>query len=173
MLSFTKYLGIIVLIVSILGVWYPILGYVLLIVFAALFAISPFRGRWFCGNLCPRGSFNDFFIAKISLKKKIPKWTFSMWLRVPVFILLMGFMIFRILNTNGLFNKIGMVFVTMCIVTTAISILFGILISPRTWCTFCPMGTVQRLFGGKKYQLKVDKNKCVRCNICHKVCQCS
>ena len=40
-------------------------------------------------------------------------------------------------------DKIGMVFVTLCILTTSIAILFGVIISPRAWCSFCPMGTLK------------------------------
>ncbi len=170
MLKITPYLGIILLIVSIGGIWYPKLGYFLIIVFSTLLIISPFRGRWFCGNLCPRGSFNDYWLGKISKHKSIPKIFTSMWVRIPIFILMMGGMFFRIFSTKGVIDKIGMVFVTMCIVTSLISIFFGILISPRTWCSFCPMGTVQKWFGAKKYILKVNKDKCAKCNICHKVC---
>ncbi len=170
MLKITPYIGIIVLVISIGGLFYPKLGYFLLFVFASLIIISPFRGRWFCGNLCPRGSFVDFWLGPISRKVKIPKTLRSMWVRVPVFILLMGFMVFRIIGTQGVVDKVGMVFVAMCILTTSISILFGISIAPRAWCTFCPMGTLQRTLGGKKYQLKVDKDKCIECGICQKIC---
>ena len=170
MLKITPYLGIIVLIVSIAGIWYPKLGYFLLLVFASLMIISPFRGRWFCGNLCPRGSFNDFWLGPISRRVKIPPILRSMWIRVPIFVILMGFMIFRIISAQGVVDKVGMVFVTMCIVTTSISILFGISIAPRAWCSFCPMGTVQRALGKNKYQLKLDQDKCIDCKICQKVC---
>ncbi len=170
MLPITPYIGVMVLIVSIGGIWYPKLGYFLLLVFGTLLAISPFRGRWFCGNLCPRGSFNDFMLSKISKKRKIPKILKSLWLRIPIFLLLMGFMVFRLVGTQGLIDKIGMVFVIMCLVTTSIAILFGIFFSPRTWCTFCPMGTAQRLLGGWKHHILVDKKKCIDCGICHRVC---
>jgi ferredoxin-type protein NapH len=115
MLKITPYLGIIVVLVSIGGIWYPKLGYVVALVFLSILVISPFRGRWFCGNLCPRGSFNDFWIGRISRHLPIPRFFRSMVLRVPVFIALMGFMISRILTTEGMVDKIGMVFVTMCI----------------------------------------------------------
>jgi ferredoxin-type protein NapH len=130
MLKITPYLGIMVLIVSIGGIFYPKLGYFLLLVFATLMIIAPFRGRWFCGNLCPRGSFVDFWLAPISRKVEISPILKSMKIRVPIFILLMGFMIFRIIGTNGIVDKIGMVLVTICILTTAIAILFGVLIAP-------------------------------------------
>jgi len=170
MLKITPYLGIMVLIVSIGGIFYPKLGYFLLLVFASLMIIAPFRGRWFCGNLCPRGSFVDFWLAPLSRKLRIPPLFRSMWLRVPIFFALMGFMIFRVIQTEGIVDKIGMVFVTLCILTTSIAILFGVIIAPRTWCSFCPMGTLQRAMGGKKYLLKVDAKKCIDCGKCQKVC---
>ncbi len=173
MLKITPYLGALVLIVSIGGLWYPALGYFMLLIFAAIFLSSPFRGRWFCGNLCPRGSLVDFWVSKISKKKKIPASLRSMWVRLPIFFLLMGFMGYRIVNIIGALNtfeKIGMVFVTMCLVTTAIAVLLGSYLSPRAWCSFCPMGTAQRLLGGKRHQLKLAKEKCINCKKCEKIC---
>jgi ferredoxin-type protein NapH len=173
LLKITPYLGILVLIVSIGGLWYPALGYFILLIFAAIFLISPFRGRWFCGNLCPRGSFVDFWVDKISRKKKIPGTLRSLRVRLPIFFLLMGFMGYRITGILGnldTFEKIGMVFVTMCLVTTAVAVLLGIYLSPRTWCSFCPMGTVQRLIGGNKYPLKLAKERCINCSKCDKAC---
>ena len=166
----TPYLGMIVLIVSIGGIFYPKLGYILLLVFATLLIIAPFRGRWFCGNLCPRGSFVDFWLAPLSRRLAIPLFLRSMWIRIPIFIALMGFMIYRLLGTQGVVDRIGMVFVTLCIITTSIAILFGVIIAPRTWCTFCPMGTLQRIMGGSKYQLKLDGDLCIDCKRCQKVC---
>ncbi len=173
MLKITPYLGILVLIVSIGGLWYPALGYFMLLIFAAIFLISPFRGRWFCGNLCPRGSLVDFWISKISKKGKIPAVFRSFWLRIPIFFLLMGFMGYRVMSVIGtlnMFEKIGMILVTMCIVTTAIAVILGTFLSPRAWCTFCPMGTAQNLLGGKKYQLQVKEEHCISCKKCEKVC---
>ena len=72
MLKITPYLGLIVIIVSLGGIFYPKLGYFLLLVFATLMIIAPFRGRWFCGNLCPRGSFVDFWLGPLSRKLPIP-----------------------------------------------------------------------------------------------------
>jgi len=170
MLKVTPYLGIIVIIVSIGGIFYPKLGYFLLLVFASLMLIAPFRGRWFCGNLCPRGSFVDFWLAPISRQVRIPSSLRSMWLRVPIFFALMGFMGFRIIQTQGIIDKLGMVFVTLCILTTSIALLFGVAIAPRTWCSFCPMGTLQRALGGSKYRLKMDRTLCIDCGKCEKVC---
>jgi polyferredoxin len=170
MLKITPYLGLIVLIISLGGIFYPKLGYFLLIVFATLIIIAPFRGRWFCGNLCPRGSFVDFWLGPLSRKLPIPPILRSMWIRVPIFILLMGFMVFRIVQTDGVVDRVGMVFVTICLLTTAVAILFGIVIAPRAWCSFCPMGTMQRVVGRDRYRLRVDKERCIDCGKCQKVC---
>ncbi len=170
MLKVTPYLGALVLIVSIGGVWYPKLGYFLLLVFAGILLTSPFRGRWFCGNLCPRGSFNDFWLGRVTRGRRIPPVLRSMRVRIPAFILLMGFMAYRIAQTEGVVDKVGMVFVTMCIMTTAAAIVFGIAYSPRAWCTFCPMGTMQRLLGGRRMRIRVDLDGCTRCGICLKTC---
>ncbi len=166
-----KYLlGSLVVIVSIGGLFYPYLGYFLLLVFVTLLAIAPFMGRWFCGNLCPRGAFNDTWLPKLSAKKKIPRSFRSMYIRIPVFILLMGFMVFRLLQAQGAAERIGMVFVSMCLVTTSIAVIFGTIWSPRAWCSFCPMGTVQAFLGRGRHQLKVDSDKCVSCSLCDKAC---
>jgi ferredoxin-type protein NapH len=130
MLKITPYLGIIVIIISLGGIFYPKLGYFLLLVFASLLVIAPFRGRWFCGNLCPRGSFVDFWLDPISRKVRIPLILRSMWIRIPIFTVLMGFMIVRIIGTNGIVDKVGMVFVTVCILTTSVAILFGVAVAP-------------------------------------------
>ena len=154
MLKITPYLGILVLIVSIGGIFYPKLGYFLLLVFASLMVIAPFRGRWFCGNLCPRGSFADFWLAPLSRKLKIPPRFRSMWLRIPIFVALMGFMVFRIMQTQGMVDRIGMVFVTLCIITTSIAILFGVVIAPRTWCSFALWGRCKEPWVARDTSLK-------------------
>lgn len=170
MLKITPYIASILVIVAIGGLWYPLLGYFMLVVFATLLIISPFKGRWFCGNLCPRGSFNDFWLSKFSRKKQIPNLFKSLAIRIPIIILMMGFMFFRLFQTKGLINQIGMVFVIMCLSTTIIAIFLGIYFSPRAWCTFCPMGTIQRFLGKDKHRLKCHSKQCIKCQKCKNVC---
>lgn len=170
MLWITPYLGLLVLAVSIGGLSYPILGYFLPLVFATLFLTALVSGRWFCGNLCPRGSFNDFWLLRISRKRKIPAFFKSMPFRVPAFLFLIGLMIYRILQTEGTVEQVGMVFVSMCILTTAAAIILGVIFSPRAWCRLCPMGTLQAFIGGGKRPLNFDPQKCVNCGVCKGVC---
>ncbi len=53
MLKMTPYLGIIVLIISIGGIFYPKLGYFLLLVFASLTIIAPFAEGGFAATSVP------------------------------------------------------------------------------------------------------------------------
>ncbi|WP_440953652.1 4Fe-4S binding protein [Methanococcoides sp. FTZ1] len=167
------YLGSLVIIVSLGGLWYPVLGYFMVVVMGTLFITSIFRGRWFCGNLCPRGSYFDYGIIKISKKRKIPKILSSMWLRIPVFTAMITFMMYRISVTfaaQNTFELIGTIFVSVCLMTTIIGTILGARFNTRSWCNFCPMGTMQRIIGGNKYQLQMNHDTCVDCKLCEKAC---
>jgi len=127
------------------------------------------RGRYVCGNLCPRGAFLDKIIAPISFKRKIPKVLTNIYFRWTLFVLLMGFMTYRLLLAPTNIHHWGNVFILMCFITTLIAFVLGVLLKARTWCAFCPMGTMQMALGIGQYQLSVDKS-CVSCNVCSKVC---
>lgn len=72
-------------------------------------------------------------------------------------------MIVLIVSIGGIFYpKLG--YILLLVFATLL------IIAPRTWCTFCPMGTLQRIMGGSKYQLKLDGDLCIDCKRCQKVC---
>ena len=125
------------------GLFNPILGYLVVAMMASLLILSFFKGRYWCGNLCPRGAFLDIVLSKFSTKKPPPKLFTKQWFRWLIFVLFISFMIFRISRTGGDFIAIGLVFVTMCLITTIIATVLGILMKHRAWCTICPMGTCQ------------------------------
>ncbi|MFC2162621.1 4Fe-4S binding protein [Candidatus Altiarchaeota archaeon] len=170
MLKGTPHLWILMAIVLVFGPWIPVLGYIVPIVFLAAFISGLSRGRWMCGNICPRGSFNDFILSKISRMRKIPAAFHSMWVRVPVLLLMMVFMLFRLSSTQGIVNQVGMVFVSMCYLTTIIAVLLGITVNPRAWCSFCPMGTLQNILGQGKPKVSVDPALCIDCGRCSRIC---
>ncbi|MCD4703269.1 MAG: 4Fe-4S binding protein [Methanosarcinaceae archaeon] len=173
MLKITPYIWLIVFIVSIGGLWFPILGYVMAVVMLTLMTTAVFRGRWFCGNLCPRGSLYDFTVSKMSQNRNVPSILSSYRVRIPVFVVTMGFMIYRLttaLGTQNTFDNIGTVLASMCVTMTIISVSMGTYLKPRAWCAICPMGTLQRVLGGSKYQLKMAHDKCIDCKICEKKC---
>lgn len=170
MLRLTPYLWVIVVLVIAFGPWMPVLGFVVPIVFLGAFISGIRGGRWMCGNLCPRGSFNDNVLARFGRNTSIPPVLSDMRVRYGVLLALMGFMAYRLSLTSGIVNQVGMVFVSMCIVTTAAAVVLGLGINPRTWCVFCPMGTVQRLLGRGRIQREVNPALCIDCGGCDTSC---
>lgn len=156
--GFRKYWWIAVLVISLGGLYYPLLGWAVPVFMIFLLGISYFNGRYWCGNLCPRGSFNDRIVSKVSRYKKIPELLKKNWFRLLIVGIFIGLFSFRFLNTYSsssglaLFYKLGFIFATICLITTIIALMVGSIYSPRAWCTFCPMGTLQSYiykFGGK------------------------
>ena len=125
------------------GLFYPILGYLVLAMMAVLLTMSFFKGRYWCSNLCPRGAFLDLAISKVSRNKPLPKIFIKNWFRWLVFFIFIGFLIWRLLDMGADLIFIGMVFVGMCILTTVISVILGFITKHRGWCAICPMGTLQ------------------------------
>lgn len=129
------------------GLFYPLLGYSVVAMMAFFLVLSFFMGRYWCWNLCPRGAFLDIAISKLSLKKPLPKIFLKQWFRWLVFILFISFLIFRVIRSGGNLVLIGLVFVSMCLLTTIIAIIIGVLTKHRGWCVICPMGILQDKIG--------------------------
>ncbi len=129
------------------GLFFPVLGYLVLAMMAIFLPLSFFKGRYWCWNLCPRGAFLDMVLSKFSLGKPLPKIFLKPWFRWLIFILFISFLVFRLMHTGGNIIFIGAVFVSMCIITTVISIVLGVSIKHRSWCAICPMGTLQEKIG--------------------------
>jgi ferredoxin-type protein NapH len=129
------------------GLFNAWLGYLVVAMMAFFLVLSFFKARYWCWNLCPRGAFLDIVISKISLNKPMPKLFVRGWFRLMIFVFFMLFVILRIINTGGNLLMIGAVFVGMCLLTTVISIILGILTKHRGWCVLCPMGFLQEKIG--------------------------
>jgi ferredoxin-type protein NapH len=160
----------VVVVTPALGWKYPVLGFTVPAVMLMGFVGGLFKGRYVCGNLCPRGSFFDRVIAPLSFRKTIPAFVRRMPLRWTILVAMMGFMTWRILQNPGDWRHWGKTFWMMCVITTTIGIVLGILLHPRMWCAFCPMGTIQNALGGNKQQLLIDAGKCKTCHSCEKAC---
>ncbi len=152
-----------------LGWKFPLLGFVVPLAMLAGMGGGLLRGRYVCGNLCPRGSFFDTFFAKFGPRREIPEKLFAMPLRWLLMAGLMGFMVFRLAQNPGSLDHWGLVFWQMCLITTAVALVLGVLFRPRAWCAICPVGTVGHAGGGAKRQLTIAES-CRSCRLCEKAC---
>lgn len=130
------------------GLFYPLIGYLVVAMMAFFLPLSLFKGRYWCRHLCPRGAFLDIVLSKVSANKPLPRVFLKQWFRWLIFISFISFLIFRIIHSGGNLVMIGSVFVSMCLLTTIISILIGLSRKHRGWCVICPMGTMQDKLSG-------------------------
>jgi polyferredoxin len=153
----------------ILGWKFPVLGYVVPVSMAAGIAGGLMRGRYVCGNFCPRGSFLDTFFRPFGGSRPIPPILFSAPLRWTLMALLMGFMVVRLAQDPGNPMHWGEVFWSMCLITSLAAFVLGALYHPRSWCALCPVGTMASALGKGKYQLEIAAS-CSACDRCSQSC---
>lgn len=159
-----------------IGLVYPVIGAIALICMLSPVAVAFFKGRQWCGNFCPRGSFNDIILSKFSFKKGIPKLFQNVWFKKLFLAVLMGAFAVQLIFAWGNAVSIGHVFVRMIIITTLLTIFLGITYNHRSWCLICPMGTMARFAARMNSSRKrakhitFKKDKCVNCKICSKNC---
>lgn len=152
-----------------LGWFYPAIGVAALVCMLAPVALAPFRGRYWCGNFCPRGSFYDRIVAKFSPQRPVPAIFRSKAFRIMMVITIMTVFSFQTYYAWGDAAAVGMVFLRLILITTIVGIVLGLIYHHRTWCAFCPMGTMANWFSGPKMPLNIEHN-CVSCGLCAKAC---
>jgi polyferredoxin len=158
------------MLVSLLLGWrFPVLGFVVPVSMVAGIVGGLMRGRYVCGNFCPRGSFLDTFFRPFGGSRPIPALLFSRFLRWSILVLLMGFMVVRLAQEPGNPLHWGEVFWTMCLVTSLAAFVLGARYQPRSWCALCPVGTMASTLGKGKYQLAIDSS-CSSCDRCSQSC---
>ena len=182
-----QYGWVFTLLVAFGGLWYPKLG---LLVFGVIFSLtimSLFKGRYWCGNYCAHGSLFDELFLPFSRNKKIPSVLQSRYTQAAVltwFMYTLGWKFIRVSalwGTLPFWDRMGFVFVGSYLMVTAAGGVLGLFIAPRTWCQFCPMGSMEtlmyklgkRLGWTKKYDQKVTVaalEKCHKCGKCARVC---
>ncbi len=148
---------------------YPLIGFVVPVVMMTGFIVGVFRGRYTCGNLCPRGAFYTVFLRKISRNTAIPPLLKDARFRWSVLGVMMTFMAVRVLQNPTSVGHLGITFWSMCAVTTAVGVILGIIYKPRTWCSFCPVGLLQNAAGGHRNRLQIGSS-CAQCKKCERVC---
>lgn len=156
-------------VIAIGGWFYPYLGYLVLGCMLAPVILGAFRGRYWCGWACPRGSFFDYIMRRFSRGRVAPAWLRSTGFRLAAMAFLMGMMGVQLTLAWPNPAAMGRVFVLLLGVTSIAGIALAIAYHPRTWCTFCPMGTMARWVSHGKRSLQVT-DSCRSCRACEKVC---
>ncbi|SCG82600.1 iron-sulfur cluster-binding protein [Proteiniborus sp. DW1] len=182
-----KFAWILTVLVAIGGQWEPKLGLIVIFIMAGLTITAFFNGRYWCGNFCPHGSLFDKVILPISKNKKIPNFLKSKFMIIGFLIFFMANFIRRILKifqawgTYDFLDKLGYLFSNTYLMVLIVGGILAIFINVRTWCQFCPMGTIQKLsyklgkaLGfAKKTEKKItisNQEKCYKCGKCARVC---
>lgn len=167
----------IILIYIIIGAFYPVIGFLAFICMVAPVAFAVRRGRWWCGNACPRGNLYDRVLSKYSPHRQIPG-----FVRTFGFRLFMVFFIFAVFGIQmyfawGDWAAMGRVFWRIIVITTIAGVALSFIYAPRTWCSFCPMGTLSAWVTPRKgnlperYRRVMVSNRCTtKCQTCAKVC---
>ena len=148
----------------------PLLGYFLIVCVVVAMGIGFSRGRKWCDWYCPRGSFYDAMMAPMSPSKKIPKIFKGLPLRIGVLSIFMTIVTIQIIKRWPDVYKIGEFFVILLTVTTAIGVVFSFIFHYRTWCCFCPVGSMTNWIGKNKYPLMINSEQCIDCKLCEKTC---
>lgn len=160
-----------------IGYFYPVIGLLALICMIAPVAFAVKRGRWWCGNACPRGSMYDRLLSKYSPHRPIPKFVRTTGFRS--FMVLFIFTMFgvQMYFAFGDWNAMGRVFWNIILATTIVGVVLSFIYAPRTWCSFCPMGTLSSWVSPKKLpapdgftNIHVADTCQMKCKSCARVC---
>lgn len=161
-------LSLIVLTVLALGWRIPALGFVVPVAMLAGMGGGVFRGRWVCGNLCPRGSLLDTWLGALP-RRPLPGWLALPAFRWGVLVALIGLMVMQLAMDPGNWRHWGVVFWRMCLVTTAVALALAVTYASRGWCGICPVGTVAGTVGEGRLPLRIDAS-CRGCGRCELAC---
>ncbi|RJR32501.1 MAG: 4Fe-4S binding protein [Deltaproteobacteria bacterium] len=152
------------------GWLYPLIGYFIPACMLLGIGLAAFRGRNWCDWLCPRGSFEDGLLARISPQRRIPQVFRGTPLRVGVMGLLMTVLTLQIVRLWPDAWAIGGAFVLLLSITTGVGVVLGLIFQQRTWCYICPIGTMSNWVGKNRRPLLLAAERCTECNLCAKAC---
>lgn len=161
----------------VIGFFYPIIGFAALVCMIAPVAVSLRRGRWWCGNACPRGNFYDRILSRYSPHRPIPAFVRTFGFRFFMVMFIFGMFGIQMYFAWGSWSDMGKVFWNIILVTTVVGILLSFIYAPRTWCSFCPMGTLSSWVAPRKGSLPAAyrsihvSDRCrMKCKSCARVC---
>ena len=132
----------ILLVYLVVGYFYPVIGFLAVICMIAPVAFAVRKRRWWCGNGCPRGNFYDRVFAKYSPHKPLPALVRTKGFHSKYLLFIFTMFGIQMYRAWGDWNDMGRVFWTIILVTTIVGVTLSFIYAPRTWCSFCPMGTL-------------------------------
>ena len=122
--------------------WKPFGLFGFVCMFTPIFIALSGRGKMHCAHICPRGSLIGKIGSVINIGLKKPRFMSTDAFRTVILALMMGsfaVMLARVIPKG--IRATGNAVLIFMEIATGLAILSGILFSPRTWCTYCPMGT--------------------------------
>jgi ferredoxin-type protein NapH len=161
-----------VVLVGYLGIGFflfPGLGSIALVCMLAPVIMAFYRGREWCGLYCPRGSLWDQVLAKVVSGRTIPGWAKAKETRVLMLAVIFSVFGWQTVHAWPDPSAIGLVFLRIIFITTVVGVLLAFVYSPRTWCNFCPMGTLAAWASSGRKPIAVS-DSCVQCGLCSRAC---
>jgi polyferredoxin len=155
------------------GWFFPPLGYVLVACMVAGIGYGIAKGRYWCDWMCPRGSFWDSYLSRLSFQRRVPRFFRHTGWRLFWLALLMTVITIMVTRNWGDWYRIGLIpFWIMMTVTTVVGLGLGIPYHQRIWCMFCPVGSMANFLGKGKHLLRVTSH-CLgaNCKLCYRVCR--
>jgi ferredoxin-type protein NapH len=149
---------------------FPLIGYFIPLCMFLGIGVAFFRGRTWCNWLCPRGSFADALLKRVSTGRDIPEAFRSLPVRIGMITFLMGMLAYQMVRLWPDVYAIGGFFVLLLSITTAVGLLLGLILHQRTWCYICPIGTMSSWVGANRRPLVMKKESCTECGLCAKAC---
>lgn len=152
------------------GWLYPLVGFFIPLCMALGLGLAAFRGRTWCDWLCPRGSFEDAWLARLSRNTRIPEVFRRVPMRLAVLAFLMAMLTWQLIVRWPDPYAIGAFFVLLLTLTTAVAVVLGLAYHQRAWCYLCPIGTLAHWLGKNRRPLTLAAGQCTSCRLCTRRC---
>ena len=172
-----KPLYLILFVYLVLTLIWPVVGLAAIVCMLGPVIMAVWRGRHWCGHYCPRGNFYDRLLSRYSPHRPIPQFVRRKGFRIFMLFFIFAMFGIQLYFAWGDWGAAGMVFWRIIVMTTVVGIVLAFIYAPRTWCSFCPMGTLSAWVApkGEKtpsvFQNVGATESCTqRCQICARVC---
>ena len=142
-----EYLWIWAILYFALGFFNILFAWFGMIDFLVPLGIAIFGGnKFFCNHLCGRGQLFSKLGGdlKCSRTKPTPRWMSSKWFRygfLIFFLTMFGNMVFQTYLVGAGASSLREAY-SLMLTSLLLGLIVMVLYKPRTWCTFCPMGTM-------------------------------